>query len=423
MFRRLASKSSHFLASQADLCSDPALLKTMKYFIRRFIIVGIVLGLTIFLFKGTDIFVEPSNEVIVKKEILKGSTFSVLASEAGVTTSTVQTLLKSVKYVYNLARITAGKEIKFVFDRETGVLKSLVYEIDNEEKLEVENIATTSVAIWYAERVPIEYTIKIDQATGIITSSLYETIVNQGLDQRLALALAEMFAWQIDFAAQIQEGDSFKVIYEKRYRDGVYDRPGKVLAAEFTNVGETFQGFYFEGEETNGAYYDENGNSLQKEFLKAPLQYKYISSGFSYRRFNPILKRFTAHRGIDYAAPHGTPVVSVGDGTVVGAGWSGYYGIRVAVRHNEMYTTIYGHFSSIVRGIRVGTRVRQGQIIGYVGSTGLSTGPHLHYEMHKFGTLVNPFREKIPPGEPVKEVDREAFKEMQLTYQAQLEKL
>jgi len=372
--------------------------------------------------KSFSLSSEPQ-KIVRKQEILAGSTFSLLAGQSGIATTTANAILTSAKGVYDLARITAGKHFALVYDGATGILEELIYEIDKEDKLVVKNVSTTTTEVWEAALVPIEYTIKIDKAQGVIESSLYETVVSQGLDERLALALAETFAWQIDFAAQIQKGDSFKVIYEKKYREGNYDHPGAIIAAEFTNAGERFQGFYFKGNETKEGYYDENGNSVQKVFLKAPLQYKYISSGFSYNRFNPILKTFTAHRGIDYAAPSGTPVVTVGDGTVAEAGWKGYYGIMVKIRHNETYSTVYGHFSSIAKGIKVGARVKQGQIVGYVGSTGLSTGPHLHYEMHKFGSLVNPFTEKIPAGEPVKGLDIQAFREVRDRYQAELNQI
>ena len=205
------------------------------------------------------------------------------------------------------------------------------------------------------------------------------------------------------------------------------------MAAEFINYGEIFKGFYFssqggsassgKGNETKEGYYDENGNSLQKVFLKTPVQYKYISSGFSYSRLNPVSQVFTGHRAIDYAAPQGTPIVSVGEGVVTYAGWNGNYGIMVRVRHNEMYTTNYGHLMSIAKGVRSGVRVKQGQIIGYVGSTGQSTGPHLHYEMLRFGSLVNPFREKIPAGEPVKETDKVLFGQNMAEYQKQLSEM
>ncbi|OGY63204.1 MAG: hypothetical protein A3I89_01060 [Candidatus Harrisonbacteria bacterium RIFCSPLOWO2_02_FULL_41_11] len=393
----------------------------MNILFKIFLAIG-VLGLSYFLSNGDKFLFKKDADLVVKKEILQGATFSVMASETGVATDTANAILDGAKKVYNLASIAAGKKLEFVYDK-NGALKELVYEIDRDEKLSVKNLSTTTAEYWQAEKTPIEYSVKIDSAKGVIENSLYQTIVEQNLDERLALALAETFAWQIDFAAQIQKGDSFKVIYEKKYRDGVYSHPGKILAAEFNNYGEKFQGFYYESENTKAGYYDENSNSVQKVFLKAPLQYKYISSGFSYARLNPITNQVSPHRGIDYAAPAGTPAVSVGGGTVVQAGWNGYYGISVKVRHNEMYTTVYGHFSSLAKGIRVGTKVAQGQIVGYVGSTGLSTGPHLHYEMHKFGALINPFKEKIPPGEPVNEKDKAAFEAVKKKYQKELNNL
>ena len=386
------------------------------------VLAGILLAAFVFLENRSEWLPDYKADQVVKKSILAGSTFSVLAREAGVATATVSEILDKTKPIYDLSEISAGKEMAFVYDGESGELKGLHYDIDSENQLRIEDIATSTDSIWQAEKIPIAYEVRVDKVSGKIENSLYETIVSQGLDERLALALAEMFAWQIDFAAQIQKGDSFKVIYEKKYRDDIYSHPGKILAAEFINSSEKFQGFYFSSYGKDG-YYDENGNSLQKVFLKAPLQYKYISSGFSYRRFNPILKQFTAHRGIDYAAPQGTPAVTVGDGTVVQAGWNGYYGISVKVRHNETYSTVYGHFTSIAKGIKVGARVKQGQIVGYVGSTGLSTGPHLHYEMHKFGSLINPFREKIPAGEPIREGDLEKFEELKKKYLEELTKI
>ena len=364
-----------------------------------------------------------NNDIILREQIPEGSTFSVMAGKAGIATSTAIEILEKTKKVYNLAQINAGKELVFIFDKDNGNLKEFDYEIDRDEKLVVQNISTTTLAQWEAKKEPIEYIIEIAKDRGVIENSLYQTITSSGLDERLALSLAEMFAWQIDFAGEIQKRDSFKVIYEKKYRDGKYDHPGKILAAEFIAGGEKISGYYFLGQETKEGYYDEKGNSLQKVFLKAPLQYRYISSGYTYRRFNPVSSEYAPHRGIDYAAPSGTPAVSVGDGTVIQSGWNGQYGISVKVRHNETYTTVYGHFSSIAKGIKVGAKVKQNQIIGYVGSTGQSTGPHLHYEMLRFGSMVNPFLEKIPAGEPVKEVDKSAFEGIKNTYQSQLAEL
>lgn len=370
-------------------------------------------------------------DVVIKKEILIGSTFSTLASSAGLATTTVNNILESAKDVYNLALITAGKELILVYNQDE-VLKELIYEISSEEKLSVKNTSTTTLEQWEAARITIEYTVEVAIAKGVIESSLYETMVAQGIDPRLVLALAETFAWQIDFAGEIQKGDSFKVIYEKKFRDGAYSHPGNILAAEFNNVGSISKGFYFEPSREEGSpakalaeagYYDESGNSLQKVFLKSPLQYKYISSGFSYGRYNPITKKVSPHRGIDYAANSGTPAVAVGSGTVIQAGWNGYYGISVTIRHNDTYKTVYGHFKSLARGVRAGSKVKQGQIIGYVGSTGLSTGPHLHYEMHKFGQHVNPFTVKVPPGKPIKEGDKEQFEAVVAKYTQELNSL
>lgn len=359
--------------------------------------------------------------IIIKKEILTGSTFSVMAREAGIAVETASKLLDGAKEIYDLADIAAGKDLVFIYNGETGKLKEMQYDIDKDFQLILKDVSTTTGELWQAKKSDISYTVETAIAKGIIENSLYKSVISQGLDKRLALALAEMFAWQIDFAGEIQNGDSFKVIYEKKYRDSVYDHPGKILAAEFINEGKLFQGVYFQGEKTQEGYYDENGNSLQKVFLKAPLQYKYISSGYTYRRFNPILNEYTKHRGIDYAASQGTPAVTVGDGIVVQAGWNGHLGIAVKVRHNETYSTVYGHFMSLAKGTHVGARVKQGQIVGYVGSTGLSTGPHLHYEMHKFGALINPFTEKIPAGEPIEEKDKEEFGKLKEKYQKELD--
>ncbi|MDP3999241.1 MAG: peptidoglycan DD-metalloendopeptidase family protein [bacterium] len=365
-----------------------------------------------------------SRDIVVKKEITAGSTFSLLANSAGLATATVNQILESSKSVYDLAMISAGKELEFIYDEATGQLKKLIYEINSEEKLVVKNTATSTVYdYWEAIREQIKYTTEIATAKGIIESSLYQTMVDQQLDQRLAIALAEVFAWQIDFAGEIQTGDSFKVIYEKRFRDGEYAMPGKILAAEFINDGRTVKGFYFPGGESKEGYYEENGNSVQKVFLKSPLQYRYISSGFSYARKNPVTGIVTAHRGLDLVANAGTPAVTIGDGTVVQAGWNGAYGISVKVRHNDTYSSVYGHFQSLAKGIRVGAKVKQGQIVGYVGSTGQSTGPHLHYEIHKFGTLVNPLKVEVPAGEALKEGDRARFGEIVSQYNRELNSL
>ncbi len=365
-----------------------------------------------FMFLTSSVNLTPEKQdIVIKKEILTGSTFSVMASQAGVATSTIGAILENSKKVYDLALIRAGKELVFKFDEETNNLKELNYDIDTEEILVIKNISTTTED-WQTEKKLINYTTEVASAEGVIDSSLYKAMVDQGIDERTVISLAEVFAWQIDFAGEIQKGDSFKVIYEKRFLDGNYVMPGKILLAKFIASGEEFKGFYFIGSDGKDGYYDENGKSVEKVFLKSPIQYRYISSGFSYKRVNPVTGDINAHRGIDYVAPSGTPAVSIGDGTVVQAGWNGPYGISVKVRHNDTYSTVYGHFSSLAKGIKKGSTVKQGQVVGYVGSTGQSTGPHLHYEVHKFGSLVNPFNIVVPDGKPINDSDRSLFEEV-----------
>jgi len=378
-------------------------------------VTGLVVG-SAFMFLTSSVNpAQDSQDVIIKKEILTGSTFSIVASQAGVATDTVSAIFEGAKKVYNLSSIRAGKELVFKFDGETNDLKELGYDIDTEETLIVKNVSTTTED-WQAEKKLIDYKIEIASAEGVIDSSLYETMVGQGIDERTVIALAEVFAWQIDFAGEIQKGDSFKVVYEKRFLDGNYVMPGKILAAKFIASGEEYAGFYFKGSDGKDGYYDTDGKSLEKVFLKSPIQYKYISSGFSYKRVNPVTGGVGAHRAIDYVAPSGTPVVSIGEGTVVQAGWNGAYGISVKVRHNDTYSTVYGHFSSLAKNIKKGVSVRQGQVIGYVGSTGQSTGPHLHYEMLKFGGLINPFNVVVPDGKPIADSDKSLFEEVEKQY-------
>lgn len=396
----------------------------MSKFVKYIILTsfGTVLALWAIKFSG-QLFNKQPKEVILRKLIPAGATFAKFAGELGLSTSTANAVFEASKGKYDLSTIIEGRELALVFsvlpENYSDPLKKIVYKINNDDELIIEK---DQFSTWQAATRTIPYEIKEKKAAGVIESSLYETIIASGIDERLALALAEIFAWQIDFAADIQKGDNFKVIYEERFLDGEYIMPGKILAAEFINNSKTFRGYYFEGSQAKANYYDDDGNSLQKQFLKSPLQYKYISSGFSYARFNPITKKVSPHRGIDYAANAGTPAVAVGDGTVVQAGWNGYYGISVTVRHNDTYKTVYGHFSSVAKGIRVGVKIKQGQVVGYVGSTGLATGPHLHYEMHKFGNYVNPFLVEIPPGEPIAEADKAVFEQQKISLSNKLTK-
>lgn len=342
---------------------------------------------------------------IVSIGIASGDTFSALAEQAGLEPDLITTLVSASANIHDLATIRVGKTIEFVFDHNSGKFKQLRYEPNTEESLSV--IWDGSKAL--AEKTPIQYEVRIQRASGTIESSLYETALEKKLDERAVIALAEVFAWQIDFAVDVQQGDSFSMIYEERYRGGNYAMPGRILAASFSNAGTLFQGYYYRENDGHEGYFDPEGKSLQKILLKSPLQYRYISSGFTNARRDPITGHTAPHRAVDYAAPYGTPAVTVGEGTVVRAGWNGGYGLSVDVRHNETYTTRYGHFSRLA--VKAGEKVTQGEIIGYVGSTGHSTGPHLHYEIYKNGTPVNPLTIEVPSDKALAAETIPAFQE------------
>ncbi len=245
-------------------------------------------------------------------------------------------------------------------------------------------------------------------ATGIIDASLYQTLSENEITPLLAYEISEIFAWQIDFF-RLYKGDQFKVIYEERYVDDELLGIGKIKAAEFVHRGETFSVYNFEHPNQYG-YFDEDGNSVQKVLLKAPFRYSQrISSGFSHNRFHPVLKRRMPHYGVDYAAPLGTPVISVGDGEIIEAGHRGPNGNIVKIRHNGVYTTAYLHLDGFARGIHVGRRVKQGQVIGYVGDTGRVTGVHLDYRVYKNDRPVNPLRLTLPPSKAIEDSLRADF--------------
>lgn len=248
-----------------------------------------------------------------------------------------------------------------------------------------------------------------------ITSSLYETMVEEGLSPLLAYKLSEIYAWEIDFFG-LRSGDSFKMVYEKKFIDDTFFEVGEIKAVEFTHRGETYPAFKYEDDNISG-YFDDEGNSVQKALLKAPFKYSQrISSGFSHNRFHPVLKRRIPHYGVDYAAPHGTPVLSVGDGTVTEARYRGANGNIVKIRHNGTYETAYLHLSGFARGIKSGRSVKQGQVIGYVGKTGRVTGTHLDYRIYKNDRPVNPLTVDLPSSESIPDSSMDAFKEKRDRY-------
>lgn len=251
-------------------------------------------------------------------------------------------------------------------------------------------------------------TLKRRYVEGSISSSLWNVIAEQGADPLLAIRISDVYAWQIDFF-DVKEGDSFQVIYNEAYIDDTTALGiASIEGAIFTHQGKAYQAFPFTQDSVH-QFFDAEGNSLRKAFLKAPLDYFRITSRFSHARFHPILKRYRAHHGVDYAAPTGTPVKTIGDGTVIFKGWTNGGGNTVKIKHNSVYTTSYMHLSRYAKGLQVGKHVSQGDEIAYVGSTGLSTGPHLDFRVYKNGEAINPLDMEAPPSEPIRPELRDSF--------------
>ena len=263
---------------------------------------------------------------------------------------------------------------------------------------------------WTVKRFETTPEVRVEPVHGTVETSLFQAVDEIGEMPQLVLALVNIFESDFDFTADTRRGDRFRLLVEKRYAGATFVSYGRIMAVQYTSSGRTLTGVGFVAAKTDKiAYYDLAGRSLRKSFLKSPLEFTRITSGFTYARPHPILGGVRPHLAIDYAAPVGTPVRAVADGTVVRAGWNGPNGIQIQLRHRSGYETVYNHLSSVARGLRAGTRVSQRQVIGYVGATGLATGPHLDYRVAKGGAFVNPLGEKFIPGEPISAAEKPAF--------------
>lgn len=363
--------------------------------------------------------IEDSREVVT---INTGDTYGIVMENQEVPVIVANEIYESALEYYDLATIRAGKELELYYDGKTNDLIRLEYKLDSEEELIVaKNLSQSGVGEWKATRQAIAYEVKEKLVSGEVKSSMYQAALDNDIDERAIIELANAFQWSIDFAMDPRVGDTFKFVFEERYLNGQYIMPGKILVGQYINAGEKYELFYFEESEDNKGYFDSDGNSVQKMFLKAPVAFKYISSSFTTgSRYVAAFNVSTGHRAIDYATPAGTPIRSVGDGTVVFAGWSSAgYGYLTTIRHNGTYSTNYAHQSKIA--VKYGQKVKQGEVIGYVGSTGFSTGPHLHYEMAKNGSKINPLLEVLPPGKPILEDNRERFNDLVANYISMLE--
>lgn len=341
---------------------------------------------------------------VEESKVKRNQSLSTILRQYDVSFATIDKIARKAKKVFNVRRIKSGREYSVLFTKDT--LKTPEYFIYENTPVEYIVFDLRDTLNVYKGEKEIIY--KRKQIQGKIESSLWNAMVAANANPVLSIELSEIYAWTIDFFG-IGKGDEFNVIYEEAFVDDEPIHEIKVIAANFVHHKSDNYAFAFlEGD--NKGFFDDEGKSLQKAFLKAPLRYSRISSRFSNRRFHPVLKRYRAHHGIDYAAPTGTPVHTIGDGVIVKRGYQKNGGGRyLKIKHNSVYTTTYMHLSRFGKGMKQGVRVKQGQTIGYVGSSGLSTGPHLDFRVHKNGSPINPLKMKSPPVAPVKKENREEF--------------
>ena len=315
----------------------------------------------------------------------------------GVKLQDVGGLIAAWRFLPEGEKLRPGEILELIFARDSQRLEKVRY-----QNMHGQVLATTRTEQgWTTSRYAKPVVVTSALARGAIKDSLYQSAVDENMDFELALALADIFAWDIDFFVDLRPGDHYAFLYDQRFRDGKLVGNGRIVAAHFHNGSRYFRAYYYQAPGKRADYYDDQGHSLRKVFLKSPLRYSRISSGFSKRRLHPILKIYRPHPGVDYAAPTGTPVVAVGDGRVIARRWKNGYGRFIAIRHNNRYITSYGHLYRYASEIKVGSNVKQGQVIGYVGASGLATGPHLDFRMKKDGRFVNPLKNRLPAARPV----------------------
>ena len=349
--------------------------------------------------------------------IKSGETFSGLMNGLGMSQADAYLLTQACDSVFDVRKLRAGNAYQAYSDTLTGELKYVVYTIDRTSQAIFGCSDSLYVNIYTK---PVEKFRKYADVT--ISSSLWNDMQKAGSSPLLIIKLSDIFAWTVDFFG-LQQDDRFQVVYEQSECEGELLSVDTIYFAKFTRDTTELFALMFDQGDGGNVYWNEKGESMRKAFLKAPLQFKRISSGFSYHRKHPVTGQVKAHTAVDYAAPTGTPVVALGDGTVISAGWSGGGGNTVKIRHNSVYTTSYMHLSKYGPGIKAGVRVAQGQVIGYVGMTGTATGPHLDFRVYQNGSPINPLKMESPSAEPIKEEFRPALDSMFVLYKAEMDSL
>lgn len=356
-----------------------------------------------------------TGEAVVRGTVEKGDTVTRILSETG--SEGVQDYVSAARQVFSMRAFREGQPYTVVTDTATGRVKRFEYEIDSRRRLVVEGVDEPAARV-----ETIEYTVLLSAVSGRVDDNLFQAVADVGEGPQLALKLHELFGSEINFLRDLQEGDAFSLLVEKRYREGEYRGYGRVLAATFTNKGKTWEAYLFRDGNGPARYYNSKGESLRKTLLQAPLAFTRVTSRFTMSRKHPILGYSRPHEGVDYGAPTGTPVKAVGDGVVTGRGWAGGYGNQVVIRHGGGLESLYSHLSGYARGLREGQHVRQGQVVGFVGSTGLSTGPHLDFRLRQNGRFINPAKAINPRDTPVSARNMENFRRAMRAEKALLER-
>ena len=367
----------------------------------------------------------PDSLIVTEGTVKNGQFFSTLLGSLGMSAQESYNLTQACGDVFDVRTLRVGQDYRAYYspcdseegEARRGDLLYLVYDRDRSSSIVFS--CRSPYETWVYEK-PV--TVEKRYADVTISSSLWNDMRAADVSPLLIVGLSDIYAWTVDFFA-LQKGDRFRVLYDEKVCDGEVIAVDTVRYAIFSHAGEHFPMVMFNQKDGGNVWWNEKGESMRKAFLKAPLNYSRISSGFSYARKHPVTRKVQPHTGVDYAAPKGTPVMSIGDGVVTSMKYEGAGGNTVRIRHNSVYSTAYLHLSKYGPGLKQGQRVRQGQIIGYVGSTGRSTGPHLDFRVWKNGTPINPLKMESPPAEPIKESNRKAFRNTHEMYQAQVDSI
>jgi murein DD-endopeptidase MepM/ murein hydrolase activator NlpD len=342
---------------------------------------------------------------LIEGDISRNQSLSQIMSKHGIPLKTVFELVKQTRPTYNLGRLRPGQPYSIKLNSDDQLV-AFTYQTHENRELSIERQDDEFVSRLIAP----EYKIQVDTLEGVIKDNLINTVLKAGGSYQVAIDLEEIFAWQINFFKDLRVGDSFKVLVEKKFLDQEFVEFGKIRAVTFQNRGKNLSAVYFKPEGERGGYYTSDGRPLKKQFLKSPLKYTRITSRFTHRRFHPIYKRHMAHRAVDYAAPRGTPIYAISDGEVINLSRSSRSGKHIKLKHPNGYVSSYSHLSKYAKKLSRGKKVQQGQVIGYVGSTGAATGPHLCFHLRKNGKSINPLKFQSPGGPDLQEKSQEAFR-------------